>query len=114
MNENDRYVVNDLTHLASSIRKNAAMSVGDTENQDLDTFVSISQVASVILENTDKDEENNIIMDEDQYNTIFDEVTDWIINSGLSKLAAEDKVQCAWDDEQNCMVFWYNETSSKQ
>jgi hypothetical protein len=53
-------------------------------------------------------------MDEDQYNTIFDEVTDWIINSGLSKLAAEDKVQCAWDDEQNCMVFWYNETSSKQ
>lgn len=114
MNENDRYIVNDLTHLASSIRKNAAMSVGDTENEDLDTFVTIIQVENVILENTDKDEDNNIIMDEDQYNTIFDEVTDWIINSGLAKLAAEDKIQCAWDDEQNCMVFWHNEITSKQ
>jgi hypothetical protein len=114
MNEHDKYIVNDLTHLASSIRKNAAMNIGDTENQDLNTFVSIHQVESVILENTDKDEENNIIMDEDQYNTIFNEVSDWIINSGLSKLAAEDKIQCAWDDEQNCMIFWHNETSSKQ
>lgn len=111
---NDRYIVNDLTHLASSIRKNAAMSIGDTEDQDLDTFISICQVENLILENTDKDEDNNIIMDEDQYNTIFDEVTNWIINSGLAKLAAEDKIQCAWDDEQNCMVFWYNETSNKK
>lgn len=111
---NDRYIVNDLTHLASSIRKNAAMSVGDTENQDLDTFMSIGQVENVILNNTDKDEDNNIIMDEDQYNSIFDEVTDWIINTGLAKLAAEDKIQCAWDDEQNCMVFWHNETTNKK
>lgn len=113
MNDNDRYIVNDLTHLASSIRKNAAMGIGDTENQDLDSFMSIGQVENVILENTDKDEDNNIIMDEDQYNSIFDEVTDWIINSGLAKLAAEDKIQCAWDDEQNCMVFWHNETTNK-
>ena len=104
----DIYIVNDLTNLASSIRKNAAMSIGDTENQDLDCFMSIGQVENVILENTDKDEDNNIIMDEDQYNSIFDEVTDWIINSGLAKLAAEDKIQCAWDDEQNCMVFWHD------
>lgn len=111
---NDRYIVNDLTHLASSIRKNAAMGIGDTENQDLDTFMSIVQVENVILNNTDKDEDNNIIMDEDQYNSIFDEVTDWIINTGLAKLAAEDKIQCAWDDEQNCMVFWHNETTNQK
>lgn len=109
----DRYIVNDITHLASSIRKNAAMGIGDTENENLDTFMSIGQVKNIILENTDQDEDNLIIMDEDQYNNIFDEVTDWIINAGLAKLAAEDKIQCAWDDEQNCMVFWHNETTTK-
>lgn len=109
----DRYIVNDITHLASSIRKNAAMGIGDTDNEDLDAFVSIGQVENIILENTDKDEEDNIIMDEDQYNTIFDEVTNCIFNTGLAKLAAEDKIQCAWDDEQNCMVFWHNETTIK-
>lgn len=109
----DRYIVNDITHLASSIRKNTAMGIGDTENEDLDIFVTVPQVETIILENTDTDEENNIIMDEDQYNAIFDEVTNWIINAGLAKLAAEDKIQCAWDDEQNCMVFWHNETTTK-
>lgn len=108
----DRYIVNDIIHLASSIRKNAAMTIGDTENQDLDTFMSIGQVENIILENTDKDDDG-IIMDEDQYNTIFDQVTNWIINAGLAKLAAEDKIQCAWDDEQNCMVFWHNEITNK-
>ena len=114
MNHNDRYVVNDLTNLASSIRKNAAMSIGDTENQDLDTFMSIGQVEGIILTNTDKDDEDNIIIDEDQYNSIFDEVTNCIINSGLSKLAAEDKIECAWDDEQDCMVFWYKEKKDQK
>lgn len=114
MNDNDRYIVNNLTRLASSIRKNAAMSIGDTEGQNLDSFMSIGQVENVILENTDKDEDNNIIMDEDQYNSIFDEVTSCIVNSGLSKLAAEDKIECAWDDEQDCMVFWYNEKQDQK
>lgn len=106
---NDTYIINDLTNLAISIRKNSALSFSGTYTENLDDFISIAQVENIIVQHTDIDDDGNMIIDEDQYNTIFDEVSNWLFNIGLAKLAAEDKIQCAWDDENNCMIFWHNE-----
>jgi hypothetical protein len=48
-------------------------------------------------------------LNEQKNQQIFDEATIWIHNVGLAKLAAQDLVECAWDDELNEMVFWQKE-----
>jgi len=50
------------------------------------------------------------LLNEDRNQKIFDEATIWIHNIGIAKLAAQDLVECAWDDELNEMVFWQKET----
>jgi hypothetical protein len=41
---------------------------------------------------------------------IYDYTITWIHNVALAKLAAQDLVECAWDDDANEMVFWSKET----
>jgi hypothetical protein len=56
------------------------------------------------------DDNNYPLLNEDANQKIFDEITIWIHNIGLAKLAAQDLIECAWDDELNEMVFWQKET----
>lgn len=103
---NDTFVINDIDKLAYSIRKNAALTISDNANDDLDTFISIDQMKNLINNYVILSEDNDPMLDEEGYENIFDETSAWIINMGLAKLAAEDKIECAWDDESNDMVFW--------
>ena len=101
----DAYVINDVESLAHSIRKNAALTF--TEFQDnLDEYITINQVLEIIYQYSDTTNNGTIILDEDGYNKIFDDVRIRIYNTGLSKLAAKGYVECAWDDETNSMIFW--------
>jgi hypothetical protein len=104
----DSYVINDLSQLALSIRKNAALSFSETHTEDLNMFITQHQVEQIILNHTSVNEEDMLVMHEDQYDSIFDEVREWIYQVGLSKLAAEDKIQCAWDNDSNSMIFWHS------
>ena len=40
------------------------------------------------------------------FNNIFDETRNLIYQSAMSQLAAKGYVECAWDEEQDKMVFW--------
>lgn len=108
----ESYIVNDIEHLAISIRKNAALTFSGSYDENLDDFITLCQVKHLIRENTTIDENNYMIMNEDQYDSIFTQVRDWIYNSGLAKLAADNKIQCAWDDESNSMIFWNDGTKN--
>ena len=37
---------------------------------------------------------------------IFVTTCDWIYGVGLARLASKNLIECAWDNDQNCMVFW--------
>lgn len=103
----DIYSINDLDRYAESIRKNAALSFTEFYNENLDDFISIGQTTNLIKTNSiGEDEEGNLLIDEDSYNNTFDQVRTWLYNVGLAKLAAAGKVECAWDDTLNEMVFW--------
>lgn len=106
---NEAFIINDITKLAYSIRKNAALSISSDTNETLDDFININQVENIIRNYTITSEDDDLILDEDGYNSIFDEITSWIVNVGLAKLAGSNKIECAWDDEKNDMVFWTNE-----
>jgi hypothetical protein len=101
------YSISDLNRYAESIRKNAALSFTEFYDENLDDFISIVQTTNLIKSNCiGEDEDGNLLIDEDSYNRTFEEVTMWLYNVGLAKLAAEGRVECAWDDKLNEMVFW--------
>lgn len=101
------YSINDLEKYAKSIRKNAALSFTEHYDEDLDSYISVKQVENLIVANSiGTDEDDYLLIDEDSYNKTFDEVRTWLYNVGLAKLAAENQVECAWDDNINEMVFW--------
>jgi hypothetical protein len=101
------YSISDLDMYAKSMRKNAALSFTELYTENLDDFISINQMVDLIKTNcVGEDEDGNLLIDEDSYNKTFDEVRVWLYNVGLAKLAAVGRVECAWDNELNEMIFW--------
>ena len=56
------------------------------------------------------DDNDRPLLNQDINEQIYCSVITWIHNVGLAKLAAQDLVECAWDDKANEMVFWSKET----
>ena len=77
----------------------------------LDNYISIDQMIGLVKTKClGFDDNNRPLLDEKTNEDIFEETAVWIHNVGLAKLAAQDLVECAWDNELNDMVFWAKET----
>jgi hypothetical protein len=106
------YAINNLDGYVSQMREAAAKNISENSHEDnLDDYISINQMVGLVKSNCLGYDDNNYpLLNEDANQKIFDEITIWIHNIGLAKLAAQDLVECAWDDELNEMVFWQKET----
>ena len=56
---------------------------------------------SYSLEKTKKYIANEGILD-----TILEETRNWIVGITLARLASQGQLECAWDVERDCMIFW--------
>jgi hypothetical protein len=101
----DAFIINDVESLAYIVRKNAAATFSKSE-ESLDEYITINQVIDIIYRHTDITNNSTMILDEDDYNKIFNDIRVGIYNSALSKLAAKGYIECAWDNESNDMIFW--------
>ena len=110
------YSIMDMERYATSLRANAAMTYAKSDiTTRLDEYITIPQVCTLIDNNiVGHDDEDRPLIDENGYNTIFEEIRIWLYNASLARLAANDEVQCAWDDELNEMVFWIPEAEVKK
>ncbi len=110
------YSIMDMERYATSLRANAAMTYAKSDiTTRLDEYITIPQVCTLIDNNiVGHDDEDRPLIDENGYNTIFEEIRVWLYNASLARLAANDEVQCAWDDELNEMVFWIPEEEVKK
>jgi hypothetical protein len=101
------YAIKDLNDYASQLRQLSAKSISENYTENLDDFITLGQLISLIMEKSQGfDENNHILIDEETNEDLFYIVCDWIYGVGLSRLASQNLVECAWDDQQNCMVFW--------
>ena len=101
------YSIMDLEQYAVSIRESAASSFSENYDENLDEFISIEQVKNLVSNHSaGMDEDDRYLINEDTHNIIFDEIRTWLHNVGLAKLAAQDLIECAWDNESNQMMFW--------
>lgn len=106
------YAIIDLLGYATQMRNAAANSLADSSNDNLDEFISIDQLINMVRnECLGFDNEDRPLLDEQTNEKIFEDTSIWIHNVGLAKLAAQDLVECAWDNESNDMVFWAKEKS---
>ena len=110
------YSIMDMERYATSLRANAAMTYAKSDiTTRLDEYITIPQVCTLIDNNiVGHDEKDRPLIDENGYNTIFEEIRVWLYNASLARLAANDEVQCAWDDDLNEMVFWIPEEEVKK
>tara|TARA_R110002074_G_scaffold333931_1_gene504168 strand:+ start:643 stop:999 length:357 start_codon:yes stop_codon:yes gene_type:complete len=109
------YSITDNLEFARIMRNCAAESLSEEHTgepkqyaeEDLDSIITLSQVQSIIFDNSiGTDELEQDVIDEDIFNKIFDETRNLIYQSAMSQLAAKGLVECAWDDEQDKMIFW--------
>lgn len=108
-----KYVVSDLLGFATNIRESVANSFSDNYSENLDDFITINQVILVIKEHSANDRDQ-IIINEESFNDIFDSVRVWIYESALAKLAANGFVECAWNSDINEFEFWIAEKNNEQ
>lgn len=97
----------DLDDLARGIRDAAAASISDNHQENLDDYITIEQIKQMIIDTSlGVDNEGFYIIDENIFDQLFEDTMYSIYQSGLAKLAANNSIECAWDDDTNQMVFW--------
>jgi hypothetical protein len=105
------YAIVDLNGYVSQMREAAANSISENGHSDnLDFYISLDQMVGLVKNIClGFDDNNHPLLNEERNQQIFEEAATWIHNVGLAKLAAQDLIECAWDDKLNEMVFWQKE-----
>jgi hypothetical protein len=111
MEEGELHCILNIEKYADYVRKSAALSFAEEdaldESEDLENYITINQACQMIKENSiGQDEEGKYLITEEASRLLFEQIRTRIYNSGLSKLAAKDLVECSWDEKKNTMVFW--------
>ena len=104
------YAIVDLHGYVNEMRRAAANTLveGDENSEEnLDEFISIGQMINIInKECVGFDDKDRPLLNEECNERIYENTVTWIHNVGLAKLAAQDLIECAWDNDSNEMVFW--------
>lgn len=104
---NEHHQILNLEKYADFVRKKAARTFAENYEDELDQFITLNQAISMVKEKSiGKDKENKYLMDDRSYENLFEDMKLRIYNSGLSKLASQGHLECAWDGEKNEMIFW--------
>lgn len=105
---NEVYTIIDIDAYADTIRQEAALELSNGgKTNDIDDFIKVSETISIVADHSlGLDEDGYHIIDSETHSAIMDDVSNWIFNIGLAKLAASNQLECAWDDDSNEMVFW--------
>lgn len=114
MKDGEVHCIINLEKYAQYMRKNAATSFaqGQTleESEDLEQYVTTNQACQMIEENSiGKNEEGLYLITDEGCQKLMEQLQTRIYNSGLSKLAAKNLLECSWDSKKNTMIFWSNE-----
>lgn len=104
------YAIIDLNGYVTQMREVAAKSLSDSTEDNLDDFISVGQMINMVNDEClGFDDEDRPLLNEVANERIFENTAVWIHNVGLAKLAAQNLIECAWDDKDNDMIFWLKE-----
>lgn len=101
------FSITNISGFAETIRTGAAESIAENYREDLNDFVTLQQVEKMIEDKClGLDDDGQYMINEEVFDSLFEEVRTCIYQAGLAKLAANGAIECAWDDNMNQMIFW--------
>ena len=107
MSNNEQYAIMDIQDYSTKLRELVVEEIGATDSSDINNYVTINQIIKIIDEHCSGYTENDEpVVTYDSHCDIFDDIVVMVQNFALAKLAAEDVLECAWDNELNDMIFW--------
>lgn len=107
------YSIINLEKYANYIRKRAAVSYCEDYKENLDEFINVKQVCGLIKEfSIGNDEDGRCLISEEGCDKLLEAIKTRLYTCGLSKLAVAGKLECAWDQEKNEMIFWSSNNES--
>lgn len=98
------YQIKHINKFAKSLGKMVAKDSGFSQKE-LQSYINVINIKNLIKEHCVTDKQGNLFIDEDQTSEVCNEIFGWLIGVDLAKLAAEDELDCYWDDKSNEMVF---------
>lgn len=94
---------NNLQKFSTKLAKFVARTSGYTFKE-LKAYIRPVNVKNIVKKHA-KFVDDHYVMTEDQSYEACEEILDWLVGVELAKLAADDVLDCYWDDESNQMVF---------
>jgi hypothetical protein len=105
--------IRNLKLFTKSIRKNMVMVFPRSYHNQIDNLISLAQAENLVRKYIEPGYNDEFIISEYNYNHLCTEIKKWIYNSSWSQEASSGKIECAWDDDSNEMVFWHPESNEK-
>jgi hypothetical protein len=98
------YQIKHINKFAKSLGKMVAKDAGFTQKE-LQSYINVTNIKYLIKSHCAIDPSGNLFIDEDQTSEVCNEIFGWLVGVDLAKLAAEDELDCYWDNKSNEMVF---------
>lgn len=98
------YEIKNINKFAKSLGNMVAKDMGFSKKE-LHSYIRVSNIKSLIKQHCSIDKQGQLLIDEDQTSEVCNQIFDWLIGVDLAKLAADDELDCYWDDKSNEMVF---------
>jgi hypothetical protein len=108
----ESYAILDIETLAYNIRKESSEIFCQNHNTDLEGYITLNQVISLIKEKSLGENNDGFYLINDKiYCDIFKSVATMLYEVSLSRLAAANLIDSAWDSDKNKMIFWTKGTN---
>lgn len=103
--DNDTFLIKNLTAFAKSVGKEVAKDGGFTVKE-LKEYITVANIKSIVEQRARYlEEEDTFCINTTQTHQVCEDVFDWLNGVSLAKLAAEGYLECWWDDELDMMDF---------
>ncbi len=97
------YRFKNINKFSKNIAKLVARQ-GGYSYKELKSFINVGNVINIVKEYAHV-EDDSFTLTVDETNMICEEIFDWLVGVELAKLAADDVVDCYWDDKDEQMIF---------
>lgn len=97
------YEIKSLNGMAKGLGKQVAKDNGFSKKE-LHSYINVSNIVGIIKQYC-RTKGKKFYIDDGDIEKAYAEVHQWLVGVDLARLAANDTIDCYWDNEKDCMKF---------
>ena len=107
--EEKRYRIKDIEAFSKKMLRLGAEHIG-IEEERRSKYINLKNVEEIVKENSIyRESTDSFYVTEEIAEKIVDEISNWLLGVELAEMCSNGKLECYWDNKQNCMVFKVSE-----